>query len=66
MLKSEIFNFAAAWKVVKSRTLENGCINRLNNMDTDLQLEDCKVSDFHRAIWNAGEKVITEDAIFSG
>jgi hypothetical protein len=35
----------------------------LNNMDANLQFEDCEISDFQRIIWNSGEKDVTEDAI---
>jgi hypothetical protein len=48
----------------KSQTFENGWGKPLlNNMDADVQLEGCEASDFHSTIWNAGEKVVTEDAI---
>jgi hypothetical protein len=59
-LKSAICNFAASWKAVKSQILENGSEKKtLNNMDADFQFEGCEASDFHRTIWNAGEKEVT-------
>jgi hypothetical protein len=34
-----------------------------NNMGTDLLLKGFEVIDFHRTIWNAGKKVVTDSDI---
>jgi hypothetical protein len=65
VLHNKISNFqlCSSFESSKGQTLENGWKKLLNNMDADVHFEGCEVSDFHRTIWNAGQRAVTEDAI---
>jgi hypothetical protein len=53
-IKSTIFNFAAAWKEMKTMTLANGWTKLLRNTGPENDLKGFETSDFHTIIKRAG------------
>ncbi|KAK3884886.1 hypothetical protein Pcinc_010860 [Petrolisthes cinctipes] len=61
-LKSAIFNWATAWKDVKTSTLENGWKRLLSGEEPVDDFEGFEATDFMNQLRNAGERV-TEETI---
>ncbi|KAK3851778.1 hypothetical protein Pcinc_041599 [Petrolisthes cinctipes] len=61
-LKSAIFNWATAWKDVKTSTLENGWKRLLSGEEPVVDFEGFEATDFMNQLLNAGERV-TEETI---
>jgi hypothetical protein len=60
-IKSAIFNFAAAWKEMKTTTLANGWTNLLQDTEPENDFKGFETYDFHAIIKRAGGNVSKSD-----
>jgi hypothetical protein len=60
-IKSTIFNFAAAWKEMKTMTLPNGWTKLLQDMEPENNFRGFETSNFHAIIMRAGDDASESD-----